>query len=971
MATYYCRINSGTASMTDPSHWSSTGSDVSYGDALTEINWADGDFCYLYASSDLTLKFNGVNKIVGFHGTLDSKKTITLVPDSSTKFGTLDTDLIISPQTAIPLYFYRDVRPAKYTINNATSINLVGNSNQQILSINTISGYGIDPDVPIIIDKELGSVNIIQYSSSANKAHDALLVSGSCPTIMINDLASANTALGESYTAASYGPIKLNGDLTCDSLLMANGVSSTYPTLVQIPSGKTLQSSATTWGTNSIIDGDGSTYGTYCTACTGGVQNATGTANVASGINATCLVTVTPLESLALSTDSPSVGTAISATLSPSDATATYQWSRCTTSDGTFDDISGATNANYTPVAGDAGYYIRCTATGTGGSTGTASATTTAACVMPQLSTPVLALESYGQKSVILTGLVAETGETVASWSLRYATTEAGLSSATASTVTPTDGIYTLAGLTPGATYYVQIQAVGNGTPWGSSAWSNAVSATLDAAGSLIVQNANNTGNGSLRQCLADAVSGDTITFDASLSGATITLTRPLIAYYEWTVDGSTLKDPLTISGGNTWTNGVSNNDGCQIISHSSYINGRFKNLIFTCGNIQPISVGIFYNCLFIRNVGLYGVLRWVTLYNCTVTNNNGTTQGAVYPNANSYTRIYNSIIVENTPCDISYHNDDRFTGYNNISSFTDWKHGSGNIAYDSAKPLFVDAANGDYHLAAGSQACGIGANEYVTDGDTDLDGNTRISGANVDAGCYEYQPVQLAAPTLAVEVSGRTATIEVTWATGATGATLQYASDSAFASPAEMTITSQTEFTVPNLGGTVYFRSKALGDTGNESYTDSSWGETTSEYFDNEAPVIVGVNPTEPLTITRGASADVTAGVTVTDNVDSDLIPYYEIYDAESNVVSESGGNYINIDTANLAAGTYLILYYAIDAAGNESSDVTRTLIVESGGTVTIDAFRGMEDVFGEWTRVGAYALGVPAAIEDIEPKA
>ena len=55
-----------------------------------------------------------------------------------------------------------------------------------------------------------------------------------------------------------------------------------------------------------------------------------------------------------------------------------------------------------------------------------------------------------------------------------------------------------------------------------------------------------------------------------------------------------------------------------------------------------------------------------------------------------------------------------------------------------TGNPGFVDAANGDYRLAAGSPCIDAGDNSYVT-GDKDLAGNARIANGTVDIGCYEY----------------------------------------------------------------------------------------------------------------------------------------------------------------------------------------------------------------------------------------
>ena len=66
-----------------------------------------------------------------------------------------------------------------------------------------------------------------------------------------------------------------------------------------------------------------------------------------------------------------------------------------------------------------------------------------------------------------------------------------------------------------------------------------------------------------------------------------------------------------------------------------------------------------------------------------------------------------------------------------------DVTHGSnGNI---TTEPVFVDAANGDYRLAAGSPCIDAGSNAYVV-GFLDLDSLPRIVGRVVDMGAYEYQ---------------------------------------------------------------------------------------------------------------------------------------------------------------------------------------------------------------------------------------
>ena len=64
------------------------------------------------------------------------------------------------------------------------------------------------------------------------------------------------------------------------------------------------------------------------------------------------------------------VGTVLTATLTDPDGSlsgATWVWASSTDGSTGWTDISGAASASYTPVAGDAGKYLRATATYTDG----------------------------------------------------------------------------------------------------------------------------------------------------------------------------------------------------------------------------------------------------------------------------------------------------------------------------------------------------------------------------------------------------------------------------------------------------------------------------------------------------------------------------------------------------------------------------------------------------------------------------
>ncbi len=83
----------------------------------------------------------------------------------------------------------------------------------------------------------------------------------------------------------------------------------------------------------------------------------------------------------------------------------------------------------------------------------------------------------------------------------------------------------------------------------------------------------------SLRQAIADALSGDTIIFDTGLSGQTIRLATTLTLSKNVTIDGSALASPITISGD-------TDNDGTGNVRvfHVSYVTASMIALNITKG---------------------------------------------------------------------------------------------------------------------------------------------------------------------------------------------------------------------------------------------------------------------------------------------------------------------------------------------------------------------------------------------------
>lgn len=136
------------------------------------------------------------------------------------------------------------------------------------------------------------------------------------------------------------------------------------------------------------------------------------------------------------------------------------------------------------------------------------------------------------------------------------------------------------------------------------------------------------------------------------------------------------------------------------------------------------------YSCLFVGNHARYGGgVRYGDHYNATITSNTCTSgSGGAH-----YAYLYNSIVYGN----FRYSSPNDITGssvYHTCSpSLTPGVNG--NITDD---PLFVEPANGDYRLSAGSPCIDAGDNGEVFV-IVDLNGNQRIVNGTVDMGAYEY----------------------------------------------------------------------------------------------------------------------------------------------------------------------------------------------------------------------------------------
>ncbi len=171
----------------------------------------------------------------------------------------------------------------------------------------------------------------------------------------------------------------------------------------------------------------------------------------------------------------------------------------------------------------------------------------------------------------------------------------------------------------------------------------------------------------------------------------------------------------------------------CIISTNSAYYNGYY-------GTGGGANGSILNDCLLEGNFGYEygGAAVNTTMNNCTVTGNHS----RIYPSTFDNCIINNCIVYFNygvfyvydgqlVPVYFTYNGG---SGTYDHCCITPDPGGTGNITDD---PLFVDAANGDFHLQTGSPCINAGNND-LTPTATDLDGVIRIQGGTVDIGAYE-----------------------------------------------------------------------------------------------------------------------------------------------------------------------------------------------------------------------------------------
>jgi predicted outer membrane repeat protein len=287
-------------------------------------------------------------------------------------------------------------------------------------------------------------------------------------------------------------------------------------------------------------------------------------------------------------------------------------------------------------------------------------------------------------------------------------------------------------------------------------------------AATITVTNTNDSDAGSLRQALVDAVDGDTINFDSSLNGQTLTLTSGELLVNKsvtingpgpnnLTVDGNHASRVFQVSGGVTATiaglsitNGfVSSNFGagggiyndhavltlsdCTISGNSATYGGGIFNegfsgsatlILNNCtvsGNWGLVHPGIGSPGGGIYNHGVYGNAT-LTLNSCTFSSNSATSGGGIYTSSfsgNATLTVNNSTFSSNSaPFGGGIYNDG-FSG-NGIVSLNNSTFSANSATYGGG--IYNDASSGSATLDLTNtilNAGTSGANIYNSNGGT------------------------------------------------------------------------------------------------------------------------------------------------------------------------------------------------------------------------------------------------------------
>ncbi|RJR16407.1 MAG: hypothetical protein C4581_09960, partial [Nitrospiraceae bacterium] len=231
------------------------------------------------------------------------------------------------------------------------------------------------------------------------------------------------------------------------------------------------------------------------------------------------------------------------------------------------------------------------------------------------------------------------------------------------------------------------------------------------------------------------------------------------------TITGSTIKDNTATShGGGVYSNST------PVNYYRSKLTGNTSSTLGGAMYLSNSSAsGTFENCIVAGNRGTGGGMVYanggtVNIINSTVADNQATTGngGALRTSTTTTMTVRNSILWNNTAAvdgHLAYFNGGTLNISDSIIStggdgvYTDAPYIEGTLTLNISgymsenDPLFVDAANGDYHIQSHSPAVDNASAAYAPD--IDIDGDSRPQGSADDIGADEYAGSINSAPVL------------------------------------------------------------------------------------------------------------------------------------------------------------------------------------------------------------------------------